>query len=98
MPVRDTIIDKLTATFDPDYLEVIDESERHRGHSGWREGGESHFRVRIATRHFDGKPRVAQHRAVMETLDEEIKAGVHALAIEVVGPEGPVRAKRRVSG
>lgn len=92
MPMRDAIIDKLNARFAPDFLEVIDESERHRGHAGWREGGETHFRVRIATRYFDGKPRLAQHRAVMEALDDEIKAGVHALAIEVVPAGGPVKA------
>lgn len=89
MSVRDTIASKLSGRFDPLFLEVIDESEGHRGHAGWHEGGETHFRVRIATRQFAGKPRVAQHRAVMETLDAELKAGVHALAIEVLPPDGP---------
>ena len=91
MPVRDTMIKKLTAKFTPDFLEVIDDSERHHGHAGWREGGETHFRVRITTRHFAGLSRIAQHRAVMETLDDEIKGGVHALAIEVVSADGPVK-------
>ena len=89
MSTRDTIIEKLTHKFAPAHLEVIDESDRHRGHSGWREGGETHFRVRIATQQFAGKPRLAQHRAVMEALDAELKAGVHALAIEVLSPDGP---------
>jgi BolA protein len=89
MSTRQIITDKLTQRFAPLHLEVIDESERHRGHSGWREGGETHFRVRIATQQFAGKPRLAQHRAVMEALDAELKAGVHALAIEVLPPEGP---------
>ncbi len=84
MSVRDTMIEKLTARFQPEVLDVIDESERHRGHGGWREGGETHFRVRIATRHFDGLTRLAQHRAVMQALDDELKAGVHALAVEIV--------------
>ena len=92
MSVRQTIVDKLTTRFEPQVLEVIDESGRHAHHkphpgsAGWREGGETHFRVRIATRHFDGMSRLAQHRLVMETLDDEIQAGVHALAIEVVKP------------
>lgn len=89
MPVRDTIFAKLSAKFAPDHLEVIDESAKHRGHAGWREGGETHFRVRIATRQFAGKPRLAQHRAVMETLDDELKGGVHALAVEVLPAGGP---------
>ena len=96
MSVSQTITDKLTARFEPTMLEVIDESKKHHAHmhrqnlphdpdhSGHKKGGETHFRVRIATRHFDGLNRLAQHRLVMEALDDEIKAGVHALAIEVV--------------
>ncbi|MDB5472907.1 MAG: BolA family transcriptional regulator [Devosia sp.] len=84
MSVKDTLIAKLTDRFAPEYLAVIDQSNSHFGHAGWREGGETHFRVRIATRHFDGISRVAQHRMVMETLDAELKDRVHALAIEVL--------------
>ena len=86
MSVRDTIAEKLSVKFTPTHLEVIDESEKHRGHGGYREGGETHFRVRIASPEFTGKSRVAQHRAVMEALDAELKGGVHALAVEVVSP------------
>lgn len=86
MSVRDTIAEKLSVKFAPTHLEVIDESEKHRGHGGYREGGETHFRVRIASPEFTGKSRLAQHRAVMEALDAELKGGVHALAVEVVGP------------
>lgn len=88
MSVRETIEQKLSQQFAPTYLEVIDESDRHRGHAGWREGGGTHFRVRIAAREFAGKPRLAQHRAVMDTLAEELKTQVHALAIEVVDAGG----------
>lgn len=84
MPVRDTIEQKLLRKFAPTHLEVIDESSRHQGHAGWREGGETHFRVKIATEQFAGKTRLAQHRAVMDELADELKGGVHALAIEVL--------------
>jgi BolA protein len=94
MSVRDTIVEKLSRKFAPSHLEVIDESEKHRGHSGWRTGGETHFRVRIATVQFAGKPRLAQHRAVMETLAAELESGVHALAIEVVQPEVPLEPRK----
>mgnify|MGYP001058142035 CR=1 FL=1 len=87
MSVRDVIAQKLSQKFVPTQLEVIDESSRHQGHAGWREGGETHFRVRIAAPALVGQSRVAQHRAVMETLDVELKSGVHALAIEVLRPE-----------
>ena len=91
MPVRDTIEKKLSAKFVPSHLEVIDESDRHRGHSGSRPGGETHFRVRIASPDLTGKSRLAQHRAIMETLDAELKGGVHALAIEVIAEGAPTR-------
>ncbi len=89
MSVSNTITAKLTDKFAPVFLDVIDESMQHHGHAGWREGGETHFRVRIATRHFDGLNRVAQHRAVMDALDAELKDRVHALAIEVLPSDGP---------
>ena len=88
MPVRKAIVQKLSAKFAPTHLEVIDESSRHQGHAGSRPGGESHFRVRIASPALTGT-RVAQHRAIMEALDAEIEGGVHALAIEVISPGSP---------
>jgi len=90
MSVRDTIVEKLSQKFAPTHLEVLDESDRHKGHAGSRPDGETHFRVRIATAQFAGYTRLQQHRAVMEALDAELKGGVHALAIEVVGSDGPV--------
>jgi BolA protein len=91
MSVRDTIAQKLSIKFAPSHLEVIDESEKHRGHAGHRPGGETHFRVRIATEQFAGQTRLAQHRAVMEALDAELKGGVHALAVEVINSGGPAK-------
>ena len=85
----DRIRTALETAFAPAQVTVDDDSHRHAGHAGARPGGESHFRVRIATRHFDGKTRIAQHRAVMEALDAQIKGGVHALAIEVLPSTGP---------
>jgi BolA protein len=91
MPVRDAIVAKLSAKFAPSHLEVIDESSRHQGHAGSRPEGETHFRVRIASTALSG-PRVAQHRAIMDVLDSELKGGVHALAIEVISAGSPQSA------
>jgi BolA protein len=84
-PVAAAMRAKLTAAFAPARLEVIDESEQHRGHGGWREGGETHFRVRIAAAAFDGMSRVDRQRAVNRALAEELAGPVHALALEVSG-------------
>jgi BolA family transcriptional regulator, general stress-responsive regulator len=85
-PVGRTIEQKLRAAFDPASLHVIDESHQHAGHAGAHPSGESHFRVRIAASAFAGKPRVQQHRLVNETLKDELKSRVHALAIETTIP------------
>ncbi|MBO9427279.1 BolA family transcriptional regulator [Labrenzia sp. R4_1] len=86
MSMKQTITDKLTAAFSPSHLNVIDESENHRGHGGWREGGETHFRVQIAADAFQSMSRVGQHRAINEVLADELASSVHALAIEVKKP------------
>ncbi len=86
MVVREVIMRKLNEAFAPEVLAVEDESERHRGHGGWREGGETHFRVRIVSAAFTGKSRVDRHRMVNAALAEELRAGVHALAIEARAP------------
>ena len=73
----------------PTQLEVIDESAAHAGHTGANaEGYGTHFRVRIASPKFDGKPRVARHRLVYDALQNFIDQGLHALAIEII--ETPV--------
>ena len=66
----------------PTRLEVIDESENHRGHSGWREGGQTHFRIVMASPQFTGLNRVAQHRLVHRALGD-IVPRIHALALDL---------------
>jgi BolA family transcriptional regulator, general stress-responsive regulator len=83
LSTRAVIVSKLSARFEPSVLEVIDESESHRGHAGHREGGETHFRVRITAEPLAGRSRVEQHRMIMDCLAEELAGRVHALAIEV---------------
>ncbi len=95
MSTKDRIIAKLTEALAPQALEVIDESDKHAGHGGWREGGETHFRVRIVSPVFSGMSRVNRHRKVNELLAEDLAAGVHALAIEARAPdEADPRAAR----
>lgn len=83
MRVAEQIEKKLTDAFAPTRLAVIDESEQHRGHSGYREGGQTHFRVEIAAPVFDDMSRVARQRAIYKVLDAELKGPVHALALSV---------------
>lgn len=82
MDARGRIEAKLRAAFAPVRLEVIDESVRHYGHAGWRPGGETHFRVRIAAPAFGGRSRLERHRLVNDALADELADRVHALSIE----------------
>jgi BolA protein len=78
---------KLEAAFQPIELVINDESARHAGHSGAREGGQSHFRVRIVSAAFFGLSRVERQRRVYQTVAEEIADGLHALALTTLTPQ-----------
>ena len=75
-------MNKRLAELSPTALEVIDESELHRGHAGWREGGQTHFRIRMASPAFAGLDRVARHRLVHRTLGDVV-GRIHALALDL---------------
>ena len=78
---------KLRERFAPLRLAVEDESSKHHGHAGWRESGETHFKVEIVSAAFDGHNRVARQRLVYAALKAELDAGLHALAITTLTPE-----------
>ena len=84
--IAEVIRDKLTKAFKPSRLEVEDDSARHHGHAGAREGGESHFNVLIEADAFAGRPKVARQRMVYQTLAEELAGPVHALSVRAVAP------------
>jgi BolA protein len=86
MRTQDIIADKLTAAFAPESLRVVDESDEHKGHSGHRPGGQTHFRVYIVSEAFKGKSRIDRHRLINGALAAELAAGVHALAIHAAAP------------
>jgi BolA protein len=90
MSMQETIAGKLTTTFAPLSLKVVDESHQHEGHSGHRPGGETHFRLYIVSDAFRGKSRLARHRMINEALASELKSGVHALAIHAAAPDESV--------
>jgi BolA family transcriptional regulator, general stress-responsive regulator len=84
--MAERITKKLEDALSPQRLNVIDESHQHQGHGGWREGGETHFRVDIVSEAFIGKSRVERHRMVNAALAQELAERVHALAIAAKAP------------
>ncbi|MCB1495584.1 MAG: BolA family transcriptional regulator [Bauldia sp.] len=77
----------LTEAFRPAQIDVVDESDLHKGHAGHRPEGETHFRVRIVSEAFRGRSRVDTHRLINAALKQELEGGVHALAIEAKAPD-----------
>ena len=84
--LRDWIIERLTHDLAPSSVSVEDESHQHAGHSGWREGGETHFRIDVVSAAFVGKSRVERHRIVNAALADAFRQGLHALAIKARAP------------
>lgn len=83
MGIIEEMTQKLEDAFAPEELEIIDESESHRGHAGYREGGESHFHVSIQSAAFSDMTRIERHRAIHNALGHEIISRIHALALTV---------------
>ena len=74
----------LENSFQPSFLEVLDESDQHRGHAGAPEGGQSHFRVRLKSEQFKGQSRIARHRAVHAALGPELIGSIHLRIADIV--------------
>jgi BolA protein len=84
--MQERIVARLTAALDPVDLDVVDESERHAGHAGAREGGGTHYRVRVVSAQFERRSRVERHRLVYGLLEAEFADGLHALALIAKAP------------
>ncbi|MBX9930469.1 MAG: BolA family transcriptional regulator [Methylobacterium sp.] len=84
--LKDWIAKALTEALAPTSLEVVDESHLHAGHSGWREAGETHFRLDVVSSAFEGKSRVERHRLVNGVLEPAFQRGLHALAVKARTP------------
>jgi BolA protein len=75
------------ASLAPQRIELLDESEAHRGHAGYREGGGTHWRLTIVAPAFSGQPTLARHRMVYQALGDLMQHPIHALAITARAPE-----------
>ena len=82
-----TEIRERLAVLEPESIELVDESEKHRGHAGYREGGATHWRLAIVSPRFAGQPVVARHRMVYQALGNLMQNPIHALAITARTPE-----------
>ncbi len=86
------IRNKLQAAFAPVELEIIDDSRRHAGHAGARDG-RGHFQVRILSQHFSGKKTIERHRMVYAALGSLMQTDIHALAVVASSPDDAESSK-----
>jgi BolA protein len=85
-PVAAEMLRRLNSALSPTSVELIDDSEQHRGHGGYNPAGESHFTLRIESSEFAGKNRVERQRMVYAALGELMRERVHALSIRATAP------------
>jgi BolA protein len=77
---------RLNSALSPARVELVDDSEQHRGHGGYNPAGESHFTLTIESTAFTGKTRVERQRLVYSALGDLMKERVHALSIKALAP------------
>ena len=83
MSRAERIRERLQQTFQPQHLEVTDESHMH----SVPEGAESHFKILLVSEGFEGDMLIKRHRAVNAALREEFDNGLHALALHTMTPQ-----------
>jgi BolA protein len=85
-PIAAEVLRRLEAALQPTHVELIDDSELHRGHGGYNPAGESHFTLRIESPAFAGKGRVDRQRMIYAALGDLMEERVHALSIRATAP------------
>lgn len=86
MTTKEKIEDLLTKAFSISHLEIIDESQKHKGHAGARESGGGHYIVTIVSDDFKGMMLLKRHRTVKDALKELFPNQIHALSIKAITP------------
>ncbi|MFZ9469786.1 MAG: BolA family protein [Rickettsiales bacterium] len=81
------IFKKLQEAFEPELLEVVNNSHLHSRHfavENLQHHNQTHFLVKISAKSFANKPKISIHRQINNLLKDEFKNGLHALEIKVI--------------
>ena len=79
-----TIYKKLNDFFKPEILKVINDSEKHKGHLGSPNSGNSHFSITIKSEKLRGLSRVVGQRAIRKVLEKDLSEYIHAISIKII--------------
>jgi BolA protein len=85
-PVATEMLQRLNSALSPTRIDLVDDSEKHRGHGGYNPAGESHFTLEVESAEFAGKSRVERQRLVYKALGDLMHQRVHALSIRATAP------------
>jgi len=85
-PVATEMLRRLNSALSPSRIDLVDDSEQHRGHGGYNPEGESHFSLHIESPAFAGRSRVERQRMIYAALGDLMDARVHALSIRATAP------------
>jgi BolA family transcriptional regulator, general stress-responsive regulator len=85
-PIATEMLRRLHSALSPTHVELVDDSEQHRGHGGYNPAGQSHFSLTIESAEFAGKSRVERQRMVYSALGHLMESRVHALSIRAIAP------------
>lgn len=86
MSKRETRMRTRLSVLDPVELDILDESHKHAGHAGARDGG-GHYVLRIVSAQFAGKSTIARHRMIYSALGDLMKREIHALTLQAIEPK-----------
>ncbi len=78
---KDSLLRKLQLELNPSFIEIRDDSEKHKGHSGYKQTGNTHFHLDIVSKIFKGKSKIECHKLIYTILKEELQTQIHALSI-----------------
>ncbi len=79
-----TIYKKLYDFFKPEILKVVNDSEKHKGHSGSPNSGNSHVSITIKSKKLKGMTKINGQRAIYKVLEEDLAEYIHALSIKII--------------
>lgn len=85
-PVAAEMLRRLNSAISPASIQLVDDSEQHRGHGGYNPSGESHFSLQIESPAFSGKNRVQRQRMIYAAIGDLMESRVHALSIRATAP------------
>jgi BolA protein len=77
---------KLISKFSPEFLEIIDESHKHAGHSGVSKSEDTHFKITITSSSFINLSKLERHRMVYSAIGKEM-VSIHAVSLAIFTPE-----------